>query len=134
LRQLDDDQRRPLLRAATEADALNMCVGLWIAARRPLVVIQQLGLFAAANALRWIRHEVRAPLPVLVGLFGRDVQLAVSDDPHSAVRLSIPLLDALEIGWSLVEGPADADRLASALAAAFEREQIHVVLLGAPTA
>jgi sulfopyruvate decarboxylase TPP-binding subunit len=133
LEQLDADVARPLVRAATEDDVLGICAGLWIAGQRPLAVIQQLGLFAAANALRWIRHDVRVPLPILAGLYGRDVRAAVADDSGSAVRLCTPLLDALEIPWSLVEGPADVARIAATLRAAFDQESIRVVLLGAPT-
>jgi len=50
------------------------------------------------------------------------------------VRLCTPLLDALEIPWTLVEGPQDEDRIEAELAAAFDEERPSVVLLGAPTA
>jgi len=130
---LHRDARRPVLRAASEDDVLGICAVLWIAGHRPLALIQQLGLFAAANALRWVQHDARVPLPVLAGLFGRDTGLAVGDDPASAVRLCIPLLDALQIPWSLIEGPDQIGELASALTVPRERGGIHVVLLGAPT-
>jgi hypothetical protein len=66
-------------------------------------------------------------------MFGRDVELAVDADPRSAVRLCIPLLDALQIPWSLVEGPAEAGALDAALRSSESASGPHVVLLGAPT-
>jgi sulfopyruvate decarboxylase TPP-binding subunit len=131
---LELDGRRPVLRPASEDDVLGICSGLWMAGQRPLAVIQQLGLFAATNALRWVHHDARIPLPILAGLFGRDPALAVADDPRSAVRLCTPLLDALQIPWSLIEGPEQAGEIARALSAPSEPRGIHVVLLGAPTA
>jgi sulfopyruvate decarboxylase TPP-binding subunit len=130
---LDRDETRPIIRAATEDDVVGICVGLWIAGHQPLGVIQQLGLFAAANSLRWARHDVGAPLPILAGLYGREVAMPVADNPGSAVRLCIPLLDALEIPWSLVEGPGDAHLVAQTLGSAFDDRAVRVVLLGAPT-
>jgi sulfopyruvate decarboxylase TPP-binding subunit len=130
---LDGDDARPVVRAATEDDVLGICVGLWIAGQRPLAVIQQLGLFAAANVLRWAGHDARAPLAVLAGVYGRDVEVPVPENAGSAVRLCTPLLDALEITWSLVEGPDDAHLIVTTLGSAFEDGAVRVALIGAPT-
>ena len=128
---LHDDHEPAIVRAGTEDDVLGICVGLWIAGMRPLAVIQQLGLFASVNALRWIRHEALTPLPILAGMFGRDVNLDVGADPRSAVRLCPPLLDALAIPWALVEGLQDADAITAALSSSDPGPR--VVLIGAPT-
>jgi sulfopyruvate decarboxylase subunit beta len=130
---VEDDPRWTTVRAATEDDVLGVCLGLWMAGRRPLAVIQQLGLFAATNALRSVAHDYSMPLPVLAGLYGRELDRAVADSQRSAVRLCIPLLDALEIRWSLVEGPEEAQGILDGLAAAFDETRVSVVLLGAPT-
>jgi sulfopyruvate decarboxylase TPP-binding subunit len=123
-----------VLRAATEDDVLGICAGLWLAGQRPVAVIQQLGLFASANALRAFTHDQRVPLAILAGLYGREVDRPVHASAASAVRLCCPLLDALDIGWVLVEGHADAHLIEPGLAAAFDGPCTSVVLLGAPTA
>jgi sulfopyruvate decarboxylase len=133
LSRLSGDPARPLVRAATEDDVFGICTGLWMAGHRPLAVIQQLGLFAAANSLRWAAHDVRTPLAVLAGLYGRSVRSEVSEDPASAVRLAIPLLQALQIRSELIESPAQIDRITPALRDAFDAPGVRVVLLGAPT-
>ena len=96
-------------------------------------LVQQLGLFASANALRWTRHEARIPLTILAGLYARNTELAVDDDPRSSVSLCVPMLDALQIPWSLVEGPREERAIAAALHATAAEHRMHVVLLGAPT-
>jgi sulfopyruvate decarboxylase TPP-binding subunit len=124
----------PVVRAATEDDVLAICAGLWMAGHRPVALIQQLGLFASANALRAFTHDQRVPLAILAGLYGRDVEQTVEDDAASAVRLCVPLLEALGVRSVLVDHPGQADRILPGLTAAFAEQCTSVVLLGAPTA
>lgn len=128
-----DQAGLPVVRAATEDDVAGICAGLWMADRKPLALIQQLGLFAGANAIRGVTHDMRIPLAVLAGMYGREVDRTVEDSDNSAVRLCLPLLDALELRWRLVEGPEQADQIAPGLAQAFEETCTSIVLLGAPT-
>src|SRR4051794_34691192 len=123
----------PVVRCTAENDVFGCCAGLWLAGRRPVAVIQQLGLFAGANALRGMVHDQGIPLAILAGLYGRDVDVSPEDDPGSAVRLCLPLLDALEVSWVLVEGPGEADRIGARLASALDGEGAYAVLLGAAT-
>lgn len=128
-----DDHPLPVIRATTEDDVMGICAGLWMTGARPIALIQQLGLFASVNALRAFTHDQGVPLAILAGLYGRDVESSVSEDGASAVRLCTPLLDALDIDWVLVESVDQADRIAPALAAAFDGPRSSAVLLGAPT-
>ena len=130
---LDEQPDLPVIRCAAEDDVFGVCTGLWFAGHRPIAVIQQLGIFAGANVLRGMVHDQRAPIAILAGMYGRDLDHELPDDPGSAVRLCTPLLDALEIPWRLVEGPDDADVIEAELAAAFDEERASAVLLGAPT-
>jgi len=130
---LDEQPDLPVIRCAAEDDVFGVCTGLWFAGHRPIAVIQQLGIFAGANVLRGMVHDQRAPIAILAGMYGRDLDCELPDDPGSAARLCTPLLDALEIPWRLVEGPDDADVIEAELAAAFDEERASAVLLGAPT-
>jgi sulfopyruvate decarboxylase subunit beta len=128
-----DESDIPVVRATTEDDVLAICAGLWMAGQKPVALIQQLGLFASVNALRAFTHDQSVPLAILAGMYGRDVEQTVTEDPGSAVRLCIPLLDTLGIRSVLVEGPDDAHLIEPGLAAAFDEPCTSVVLLGAPT-
>jgi sulfopyruvate decarboxylase TPP-binding subunit len=133
LDELEADPQRPVMRAATEDDVFAICLGLWIAGQRPLALVQQLGLFAGANALRAITHELNAPLAILASLYGRDVNLPPEQSANSAVRLCTPVLDALEVRWTLFESGSEASEVAAEFNAAFAATETRVVLLGAPT-
>jgi sulfopyruvate decarboxylase TPP-binding subunit len=131
--ELLDEHDIPVVRAAAEDDVLGICAGLWMAGAKPVAVIQQLGLFAAVNALRGVTHDMGIPLAIVAGLYGRELDRTPEDSSASAVRLCTPLLDALELRWTLVEGPDAAGDIAPALDAAFDEGCTSVVLLGAPT-
>lgn len=122
-----------VVRAATEHDVLGICAGLWIGGERPVALIQQLGLFASVNALRALTHDLRLPLAILAGMYGRDPEVAIEASPKSSVRLCRPMLDALGIPQLLVEDDGDAEPIASWLDEAFAGRHTRVVLLGAPT-
>jgi sulfopyruvate decarboxylase TPP-binding subunit len=135
LARLAEPGRPPVVRAATELDVLGICAGLWMAGRRPVALVQQLGLFASVNALRAFTHDQHVPLAILAGLYGRDTSRAVHDESQvSAVRLMVPLLSALGVRYALIEQPSEADLVRRTLAAAFEEGCTSVALLGAPTA
>jgi sulfopyruvate decarboxylase subunit alpha len=134
LEHLDQQGRISLHRAATEDDVLGVCAGLWMGGRRPVALIQQLGLFAAANSLRAFTHDFKIPLVIIAGLYGRELELEISESRSSAVRLCIPLLDALEVAFMVLEEPTDPSTVAAWLGRPFERPGgTMVVLLGAPT-
>jgi sulfopyruvate decarboxylase TPP-binding subunit len=132
---LDARGTPPVVRAATEDDALGICAGLWMAGRRPVALLQQLGLFASVNALRAFTHDQHVPLAILAGMYGRDTARPPGDESQgSAVRLIVPLLQSLGVRHALAERASEGDLVRRALAAAFEERCTSVALLGAPTA
>jgi sulfopyruvate decarboxylase TPP-binding subunit len=134
LERVDAAAELPTVRMSSEDDVLGVCAGLWMAGARPVALMQQVGLFASVNTLRAFTHDQHVPLAVVAGLYGRDVARPVDDQRSASVRLCIPLLDALDVSWHLVEGPGDAAVIEAGLTEAFTRECTSVVLFGAPTA
>jgi sulfopyruvate decarboxylase TPP-binding subunit len=130
---LDQEDRIPVVRAATEDDVLGICGGLWIGGQRPIALIQQLGIFASINALRAITHDLRLPLAILAGMYGREVDLGVEQSPKSSVRLCQPVLAALDIPSLLIDRPDQAGLIAPWLEVPFADGGTRVVLLGAAT-
>ena len=78
-------------------------------------------------------HDLRLPLSILAGMYGRDVERAVDESSNSAVRFCRPVLDALGIPSLLVEGPDLLAQIPDWLATPFRSGGTRVVLLGAPT-
>jgi len=117
----------------TEDDAIGVNAGLHMGGAVPMLVIQQLGLFASMNALRGIALDMNVPTFILAGLFGRDVNKSTAENRSRSVRLVEPLLDSMEIPHYAIDGPDDA----GCIRTAFDQSRVVngpvVVFVGAPT-
>ena len=130
---LATDERLHLLTVATEDEAICVNAGLWMGGAEPLLLIQNLGLFAAMNSLRGIAVDTRVPTCMLVGQFLRDVTKPADENTSSGVRLIEPMLRALDVPVYAIEGPDDAPLLTRAFVESRERRGPAVALVGAPT-
>ncbi len=123
----------PFIQAATEDEAIAIAAGMIIGGRRPLLQIQHAGLYACVNNLRGLGIDAEFPIPMLIGLLGRDVTRTPRDNHDSMVRYAEPLLDTLEIPHVLLDGPDDVERLGEACRQAWERSGPVAILVGAAT-
>ena len=126
-----------IVNCATEDEAVAIAYGLWIGGRTPVVVMQNQGAFASANALRSIGMNAGTPIFMMIGQWGRELENLGQDPSLSkrrAVRGTEPLLDALEIPWYRLESPDDIDVIRKAFNHVFDNESPAAVLVGAHTA
>jgi sulfopyruvate decarboxylase TPP-binding subunit len=133
LARLFDDGEICLVTTATEDDAFGVTAGLYMGGATPMMVIQQLGVFAGVNALRGIALDMNVPTLVLAGLFGRDVSKPTNENHARSVRLVEPLLDSLEVPHYAIDGPDDVGLVQKAWQESRERSGPVVVFVGAPT-
>lgn len=122
-----------LITMTTEDEAIAMTAGLYIGGARPMMLIQQTGLFASLNSVRGISLDAEVPTFMLVGLYLRNVKRTMEDNPTRGVRLVIPTLDGLGVPSYVMEGPADLDMIDRGYREAYERRGPVVVFVGAPT-
>jgi sulfopyruvate decarboxylase subunit alpha len=125
-----------VINCATEDEAVAIGFGLHIGGRLPFLSMQNQGLFACANALRSVGVNSRTPLLILAGQWGRELSNLGRDPAESTrteVRLTEPLLDALELPNYRLEGPNDLGVIRHAFDASRTRSLPAVVLIGAHT-
>lgn len=93
--------------AAREDLAVGMATGAWLAGKRPVVFMQNSGLENSLNAVTSLLQIYRVPVLLVVSYRGYQGQ----DAPEHLVmgRITEPLLDLLDIPWSLLE-PGDVER------------------------
>jgi sulfopyruvate decarboxylase subunit alpha len=96
-----------LARVAREGEAWTIAAGLYLGGRRPLVVIQNTGLFESGDALRNVLFDLRLPLFALVGYRN----YLVPDSPDTARRFTEPVLRAWGLEYVLIDSPAALPRL-----------------------
>jgi phosphonopyruvate decarboxylase len=115
--------------ATSEAEAVGIAAGAWLAGRKPLVMMQNSGFCDAINPLSSLAYPFRIPLLLFVsgrGAFGID------DEPqHELIgRRMMDLLAAAEIPATRI--PWDADEISNLLhdtEALLERTSLPVALV-----
>jgi sulfopyruvate decarboxylase TPP-binding subunit len=127
------DARIQLITSATEDEAIGINAGLWMGGQRPLVLMQQTGLLASLNTVKGIAFDARIPTCMLVGYYGRDISKPARENPQRVVHLIEPTLEAWQVPYFPLEGPADLAKLALGYERSLHDEGPTVVLVGAPT-
>ncbi len=134
LASLRNDRDIELVTLSTEDEAICVNAGLWMGGAQPLVLIQNVGLFAAMNSLRGVAIDMAVPTCLLTGQYARDVTRPAAENRASAVRLIEGVMASMDVPTFAVDRPADVPLLAKGFAASRERRGPVVVLVGAPTA
>ena len=86
-----------------EGEAWAIAAGLHLGGQRPLVMIQNTGLFESGDALRNVLFDLGLPLWAVVGY--RSALVASSTD--SARRFTEPVFRAWGLDYLLIEKPSD---------------------------
>lgn len=126
-----------LVNTSNENQAVTVAAGLTLGGQRPVLVMQNQGLYNCVNTLRAVCIDARIPLVLMVGQFGREyanLGQPATASRRSMVRLMEPLLDALGILFHRLDSAADLPHLDTAYAQAAETGGAVVVLVSAPLA
>ena len=92
-----------LLTVCTEDEAIGINLGLYAGGQRPMLLIQNNGLYACLNALKALSLDARVPLLMLIGEFARDISLPSSENRLRAVRMLAPTLDTWDVPYYRLE-------------------------------
>ena len=123
---LDRPGTLELIRVCREGEAWAIAAGLYLGGRRPLVMIQNTGLFESGDAMRNVLFDLRLPLLAVVGYRS----YLVPDSADSARRFTEPILDAWGLAYLLIRHSDELPRMADHLRACRDAGQPGIVLLG----
>jgi sulfopyruvate decarboxylase subunit alpha len=98
---LESSPSLKLIRVCREGEAWAIAGGLHLGGQRPLVVIQNTGLFESGDALRNMLYDLRLPLYALIGYRS----YLVENSPDSARRFTEPILRAWEVDHVVLDQP-----------------------------
>lgn len=136
-RALESHGNARLVYCCTEDEAVTIAAGLHIGGARPMVMMQNQGLYASLNAVRAIGLDARIPLFMMIGQFGREYRNLGRPAATSArplVRNCERILDALEIPYVACEADADIPEIGRAYRRAQDSEWPAAALIGTYTA
>ncbi len=90
-----------LVRVCREGEAWAVAAGLHLGGKRPLVAIQNTGLFESGDAMRNVLFDLRLPLFSLIGYRS----YLVENSPDTAKQFTEPILRAWGVDYVLIDSP-----------------------------
>jgi sulfopyruvate decarboxylase subunit alpha len=105
---LEQSKALTLVRVAREGEAWAIAAGLQLGGQRPLVMIQNTGLFESGDALRNVLFDLGLPLLAVIGYRSA----LVPDSTDSARRFTEPILRAWGLDYVVVSHPDELQRMA----------------------
>ena len=124
---LTNEPTLDLVPVCREGETMAIAAGLWVGGKRPIVLIQNTGIFEAGDSIRGLGLDVNQPLVMLVGYRGWSRHGLTKD---SAARFIEHILHAWGITYYLIETDEDADRISLAVEEAERTSKPVAVLVG----
>ena len=124
---LTNEPTLDLVPVCREGETMAIAAGLWVGGKRPIVLIQNTGIFEAGDSIRGLGLDVNQPLVMLVGYRGWSRPGLTKD---SAARFIEHILHAWGITYYLIETDEDADRISLAIEEANRTSKPVAVLVG----
>jgi sulfopyruvate decarboxylase TPP-binding subunit len=106
------DQALTLVQVCREGEAFGVAAGLFVAGKKPAILIQSTGFFESGDSIRGIALWLRLPLLLLIGYRGWQAEGTPQD---TAAHFLEPILDAWGIPHQLVRHDGDLPRLVASL-------------------
>ena len=116
-----------LVPVCREGETIAIAAGLWVGGKRPIVLIQNTGIFESGDSIRGLGIDVNQPLVMLVGYRGWSRHGITND---SAARFIEHILHAWNINYYLIETDEDAGRISVAIEEADRTQKPVAVLVG----
>ena len=124
---LTNEPTLDLVPVCREGETMAIAAGLWVGGKRPIVLIQNTGIFEAGDSIRGLALDINQPLVMLVGYRGWSRHGLTTD---SAARFIEHILHAWGISYYLIETDDDADRISLAIEEAERTSKPVAVLVG----
>ena len=124
---LTNEPTLDLVPVCREGETMAIAAGRWVGGKRPIVLIQNTGIFEAGDSIRGLGLDVNQPLVMLVGYRGWSRHGLTKD---SAARFIEHILHAWGITYYLIETDEDADRISLAIEEADRTLKPVAVLVG----
>ena len=124
---LTNEPSLDLVPVCREGETMAIAAGLWVGGKRPIVLIQNTGIFESGDSIRGLGLDINQPLVMLVGYRGW-TRRGVTND--SAAVFIEHILHTWGINYYLIETDEDADRISIAIQEADRTQKPVAVLVG----
>ena len=124
---LVDQEWLDVVPISREGEAAGTALGLTIAGKVPVVLIQNTGMMESGDSIRGMALDAGFPMVFVVGYRGWTRRGVIRD---SAAKYTEPFLNAFGLDYYFVETNADGDRTSLAVEQAKKTSRPVVVLIG----
>ena len=126
--QLTQDSSIEIVSVSREGETMPIAAGLWAGGKRPVVMIQNTGLFESGDSIRGMTIDIQFPLVIFVGYRGWHRDSEITD---SAAKFTMPILNAWGIKSYLIEEDIDCKLISNAFIDAEKSSFPVACLIGA---
>jgi sulfopyruvate decarboxylase TPP-binding subunit len=126
-----------LINCANENQTVTVAAGLTIGGKRPILMMQNQGLYNCMNTLRAVCLDAHIPMVFMVGQFGREFSnlgQPATQSRRTMVRMMEPLLTSIAVPFHCLDSAADLPLIDQAFEEAEAQRTAVVLLVSAPMA
>jgi len=130
---LKGDPEIRYIECAAENQALTVATGLYIGGKKPMVMMQNQGLFNCINTLRSVGIDARIPMVLSVGAFGREFSnlgKPTTESGRVCLNKVEPVMAALGVPYFHLETADDIGKVAEAFETSRKNECAVVLNIG----
>ncbi len=124
------DPNLRLIRVSKEDEGVSICAGLSLCNKRAVLLMQNTGLLDSINSVRGTAVEFEMPVCMIVGLLGKEPDVAPMESDRYGVRITEPILDAMGVEHHLIEQAQDVAKIGPAIDNAYATSSPVVLLIG----
>ncbi len=119
-----------VVQVCKEDEGISICSGLYAAGKKSLLMMQYTGLLDSINCLRGVGVEGQFPVCMVVGLLGKEADVAPTQSKKYGVKIIEPILDVMGIEHHLIERDEDVRHIVPAIEKAYANSFPIAILIG----
>ena len=130
LKGLIADPEYKVVQVCKEDEGVSICSGLYAAGHKSVLMMQYTGFLDSINSIRGIAVEGKFPVCIIVGLLGKEPDVAPSESKKYGVKIIEPICDVMGIEHCLIERDADAPKITAAIEKSYGSSSPSAILIG----
>jgi sulfopyruvate decarboxylase subunit alpha len=124
------DPEFKVVQVCKEDEGVSICSGLYAAGHKSVLMMQYTGFLDSINAIRGVAVEGHFPVVIIVGLLGKEPDVAPSSSKKYGVKIIEPICDVMGIEHSLIERDADTGNIGQVIDKSFTNSSPSVIMIG----
>jgi sulfopyruvate decarboxylase subunit alpha len=130
LKGLINDPEFKVVQVCKEDEGVSICSGLYAAGHKSVFMMQYTGFLDSINAIRGVAVEGHFPVCMVVGLLGKEPDVAPTKSKKYGVKIIEPILDVMGIEHHLIERDGDVAQITPVIEKAFASSSPTAILIG----